>query len=57
MSFETKDVVARIEAMEREMGDLKQSNMVISIALIKLHKLVEDAAEQMSLPEAPEASD
>lgn len=54
MSFESKSVVARLEALEREMMEVRQSNSVISLALIRLTKLVEDAAQVI---DAPEGSD
>ena len=54
MSFETKDVVARLEALERECGEIRQNQTVISMALIRLTELVDQAAKVI---EAPEGSD
>ena len=63
MSFESKIVGARLEALETEMGEIRQNQTVLSMALIRLTKLVEDASEMLdhaaeaAAPGGPEGSD
>jgi len=54
MSFTTKDAEARMDALERQVGEIHQNQVVITMAITRLTRLVEDAAQAI---EAPEASD
>ena len=53
MSFETKEVVARLDAAENELMEIRQSLTVVSMALIRLTEVVEQAAKVVETTGSP----